>query len=143
MENENLKTTSQPAEEANQAGHDTKWMTSSDAPESGRGNGANFPQPHRGDAKQAVADAAGTAKGYAQEAKETAKTVLNAGRAYSQNAVDAAGDKLGELKGKMAQAKEKGTRYVVDQPMQSVLIAAAGGAMLTALFLSAMRATRR
>ncbi len=137
MENENLR--------ANQAGLDTNWMARGDASETERAGEATrqtFRGP-MGDAKQAVADAVGTAKGFAQEANETAKRVLDAGHAFSQNAVNAAGEKIDELKGKMDQAKEKGTRYMIEQPVQSVLIAAVGGAMLTALFLSATRGTRR
>lgn len=123
MEYENLNTTSQLDQEPGQPGHETNWMTPGDAPEAGLSGEA--------------------AQGHVQEAKQSAKTVLEAGRVYSQNAVNAAGEKIGELKGKVDQARKQGTRYVVDQPMQSVLVAAAGGAILTALLLFAMGGGRR
>ena len=142
MEHETLNTTSQLDEKSDQAGHEPNWMTRGDAPETGR-SGEATGQGLGGRVGEAVADATGTAQSHVQEAKESAKTVLEVGRAYSQNAVNAASEKIGELKGKMDQAREQGTRYVVDRPMRSVLIAAAGGAILTALFLFAMGGARR
>ena len=87
------------------------------------------------DARHNGQEAVDTAKAHANEALEAAKSAAETGHAYAQDAITAAGKKIGDLKGQVDQVKEKGAQYVIDQPVRSVLFAAAGAAALTALFL--------
>ncbi len=56
---------------------------------------------------------------------------------------DAAGKKITDLKHKAADLQSASVRYVGDEPVKSVLIAAAGGALLTALFVKFIGGGRR
>ncbi|RYF76961.1 MAG: hypothetical protein EOO22_00425 [Comamonadaceae bacterium] len=108
----------------------------------------------------------------ADDARQTASDAVESTRTYAQNAVNAAGEKVRELKGsveptvdqiaaRVQQAVQRGIdaatktsakaqrqleqaadvtgRYIADQPVRSVLIAAAAGAAITALIVLASR----
>jgi ElaB/YqjD/DUF883 family membrane-anchored ribosome-binding protein len=108
----------------------------------------------------------------ADDARQTANEAVESTRAYAQNAVNAAGEKVRELRrdvepgveqlaARVQQAVQRGLdaasttsaraqrrleqaadvtgRYISDQPVRSVLIAAAAGAAITALIVLASR----
>jgi ElaB/YqjD/DUF883 family membrane-anchored ribosome-binding protein len=111
----------------------------------------------------------------AEEARQTANDALDTTRAYAQNAVNAAGEKVRDLRreaeptveqlaARVQQAVQRGLdaasttsaraqrrleqaadvtgRYIADQPVRSVLVAAAAGAVITALIVLASRRSR-
>ncbi|WP_218510497.1 hypothetical protein [Variovorax sp. dw_308] len=108
----------------------------------------------------------------ADDARQTANDAVETTRAYAQNAVNAAGEKVRDLRGsvepaveqlanRVQQAVQRGLesasktsaraqrqldqaadvtgRYIADQPVRSVLLAAAAGAAITALIVLASR----
>lgn len=108
----------------------------------------------------------------ADEANKTANDAIDATRAYAQNAVNAAGEKVRDLRreaepaveqlaARVQQAVQRGLeaasttsaraqrrleqaadvtgKYIADQPVRSVLVAAAAGAAITALIVLASR----
>ncbi len=90
------------------------------------------PSPFAYDNETAGSDAASRAK----DAMQTART-------YAKDGADAAGRKMQELKGQIGNVRRQGEQYVADQPVRAAWIAAAGGAVLTALLVSLMRGSRR
>jgi len=111
----------------------------------------------------------------ADDARQTANEAVESTRAYAQNAVNAAGEKVRELRRdaepaveqlaapvqqavqrgldaasttgaraqrRIGQAADVTGRYISDQPVRSVLIAAAAGAAITALIVLASRRSR-
>lgn len=113
-----------------------------------------------------------TAAQLAEEARHTATDAVETTRAYAQNAVNAAGEKVRDLRrdmepaveqiaARVQQAVQRGLdsatktgalaqrrfeqaadvtgRYIADQPVRSVLVAAAAGAAITALIVLAAR----
>lgn len=111
----------------------------------------------------------------ADDARQTANDAIDTTRAYAQNAVNAAGEKVRDLKrdaeptveqiaARVQQAVQRGLdaasttsaraqrrieqaadvtgKYISDQPVRSVLVAAAAGAAITALIVLASRRTR-
>jgi ElaB/YqjD/DUF883 family membrane-anchored ribosome-binding protein len=117
-----------------------------------------------------------TASQLADEAGKTANDAIESTRAYAQNAVNAAGEKVRDLRreaeptveqiaARVQQAVQRGLdaasttsaraqrrleqaadvtgKYISDQPMRSVLIAAAAGAAITALIVLASRRSPR
>lgn len=108
----------------------------------------------------------------ADDARQTANDAIDSTRAYAQNAVNAAGEKVRDMKRdaeptveqiaarvqqavqrgldaasttsaraqrKLEQAADMTGKYISDQPMRSVLVAAAAGAALAALIVLATR----
>ena len=117
-----------------------------------------------------------TASQLADEASKTANDAIDSTRTYAQNAVNAAGEKVRDLRreaeptveqiaARVQQAVQRGLdaasttsaraqrrleqaadvtgKYIADQPMRSVLIAAAAGAAITALIVLAIRRSPR
>ena len=84
-------------------------------------------------------DVAMSRNGYSSESKTSGRQALESAKAYAREAVSAAGDKVGGLKAKAGELKDQGSHYVAEQPVRSVLMAAAGGAALTALLVAAIR----
>ncbi len=95
------------------------------------------------DAKALGQDAAYTARSYARDAKQTGKDAIDTGRAYARDAVNAAGKKVSDIKEQLTTARKQSEQYIMDQPVRATLIAAAGGAVLTALLVSFMRGSDR
>jgi len=112
----------------------------------------------------------------ADDARQTANDAIDTTRTYAQNAVNAAGEKVRELRrdveptveqlaARVQQAVQRGLdaasttsaraqrrleqaadvtgRYIADQPVRSVLVAAAAGAAITALIVLASRRSSR
>ena len=75
-------------------------------------------------------------------AKRAASQAVDSGKEYAQNAINAAGKRLTSAKEQMGRAAGQGTQYVSEQPARAVAIAAAGGAILGALLMTAMRSRR-
>ena len=59
---------------------------------------------------------------------------LQAGKAYAQDAVNAAGQKIDSLKDQAADLSQRGRHFAAEEPMKAMAWAAAGGAMLALLF---------
>jgi len=111
----------------------------------------------------------------ADDARQTASDAIDSTRTYAQNAVNAAGEKVRDLRrdveptveqlaARVQQAVQRGLdaasttsaraqrrleqaadvtgRYIADQPVRSVLAAAAAGAAITALIVLASRRSR-
>jgi ElaB/YqjD/DUF883 family membrane-anchored ribosome-binding protein len=75
-------------------------------------------------------------------ASQAARQVIDSGKEYAQNAVNAAGKRLSAAKEQVGRVADQGTQYVSEQPGRAVAIAAAGGAILGALLVTAMRSRR-
>jgi ElaB/YqjD/DUF883 family membrane-anchored ribosome-binding protein len=82
-----------------------------------------------------TADAAADA---VESAKRTARAALETGRTYATGAVNAAGQKLDDVKVKVGRVSDQTAQYVKEQPMRAVGIAAAGGFLL-AMVLNGLR----
>lgn len=95
------------------------------------------------DARQLGRDAASAAAAYARDVKRTGDEAADTGRAYARDAVNAAGRKIRDLRGHIEATRERSEQFVAEQPVRATLIAAAGGALFTALLLSLMRGSRR
>jgi hypothetical protein len=65
--------------------------------------------------------------------------VLQAGKAYAQDAVNAAGQKIDSLKDQAGELRQRGSQFAAEEPMKAMAYAAAGGAALAALLLSLRR----
>ncbi|VWX60555.1 conserved hypothetical protein [Burkholderiales bacterium 8X] len=144
MESDYTKSPSQLGEDAKQTGRDAMDSArgyAQEAKETAR-DATQSIRSSADDAAQLGREALGTAKSYAEDAKKTARQAVDTGKAYAKDAVNAAGRKLGDLRGQVDVAKERGTRYINEEPVRAVMIAAAGGALLTALILAALRSDR-
>ena len=64
-------------------------------------------------------------------------------RAYAQDAVNATGKKIRPPGTFFEGLRWEGSHYVTDQPVRAALVAAAGGALLTALLIAFVRGGRR
>jgi ElaB/YqjD/DUF883 family membrane-anchored ribosome-binding protein len=95
------------------------------------------------DARALGQAAASSARSYGRDAKQTARDAIDTGRAYAKDAANAAGKKVDDIKGQLASARKQSEQYIMDQPVRATMIAAAGGALLTALFVSFMRGSDR
>ncbi|MEJ8810365.1 hypothetical protein WKW77_04750 [Variovorax ureilyticus] len=85
---------------------------------------------------------ADAAQGYFQEAKGKASAAAQAGKAYAENAVNAAGKKIDDMKDQAAALQQRSMQFVADEPLKAVACAAAAGGVLTALLMSWSRARR-
>lgn len=99
------------------------------------GNSTTAATSEAADQAQRTADAASEAL---HGAKKTARAALEAGRVYASGAVNAAGKTLDEAKGHVNRLSGETSRYVVEQPLRSVGIAAAAG-FLFAVLLNGVR----
>lgn len=143
--NDNAKTPAELADEAAKLGSeasDTVQGYAQAAKQTTRAAAESI-APHVEEAKRLGNRAAADAKAYVGQAKETVKAAMDTGRVYAKDAVNAAGKKIDDLKGQIDQAKQAGAQYVIDEPVRAVVMAAVGGALITALFLAAMRGGRR
>jgi ElaB/YqjD/DUF883 family membrane-anchored ribosome-binding protein len=95
------------------------------------------------DAKALGQDAASAARRYGRDANQTAKDAIDTGRAYAKDVANAASKKVDDIAAQLASARQQSERYIMDQPVRATMIAAAGGAILTALFVSFMRGNDR
>ncbi|MDM0049703.1 hypothetical protein [Variovorax sp. J22R115] len=77
-----------------------------------------------------------------QQVQAKADGVVQAGKAYAQDAVNAAGKKIDSMKGQAADLKQRSLQFAAHEPMKAVAYAAAGSAVLTAVLLSWMRGRR-
>lgn len=91
--------------------------------------------PEVSDQAQRTADAAAEAF---DGAKSTARAALETGRVYATGAVNAAGKTFEDAKTHVNRLSDQTTRYVVDQPLRAVGIAAAAG-FLAAVLVNGLR----
>lgn len=134
---DDIKTPADIAEEAKQAGRDATTAASGlvkDAQAIGS-NTVQALRPAMEDAKATAREAADTAKGLASDAKDIAGDALHTARDYARSATAVASEKLGELKAKASDAQVVAARYIADEPVKSVLIGMAAGALFAALVM--------
>lgn len=91
------------------------------------------------DAFNQAQDGVKSRNGYPGESKAAGREALASAKAYAREAVTAAGEKASGLQAKARELKNQGSHYVAQQPVRSVLMAAAGGAALTALLVAKIR----
>ncbi len=95
------------------------------------------------DVKATAGEAMDTARGVAADAKDVAADAVDTGRAYARNAVNESGKKISSLKEQAAQWQASCEKQIAADPVKAVLVAAAGGALLTGLALAFARSQRR
>ncbi|MEJ7687471.1 MAG: hypothetical protein WKG52_11005 [Variovorax sp.] len=79
----------------------------------------------------------------ATDVSNKARDAMETVRSYAKDSADAAGRQMQNLKGQFDHARQRSEQYVADQPVRAAWMAAAGGAVLTALLVSLMRGGRR
>ena len=94
------------------------------------------------DADNFARDAADTAQGILRDAKSKVDAAAQTGKAYAQDAVNAASKKIDGMKGQAADLKQRGIQLGADEPMKALAYVAAGSAVLTAVLLTWMRGRR-
>jgi ElaB/YqjD/DUF883 family membrane-anchored ribosome-binding protein len=94
----------------------------------------NYPESATSGSAQPINQTAQEKANAAELARQAARQVIDSGKEYAQN--------LTAAKEQMGRAAEQGTHYVTEQPGRAVAIAAAGGVILGALLMSAMRSRR-
>jgi hypothetical protein len=68
---------------------------------------------------------------------------VDTGKAYARNAVNESGKKIASLREHAAHWQESCAKQIAAEPVKSVLVAAAGGALLAGLLLAFDRSPRR
>ncbi|MBU1359774.1 MAG: hypothetical protein KJ901_13590 [Gammaproteobacteria bacterium] len=139
MDSNEIKSPSRIADEAETAGREAFQATQGYARESKR-IGRNTVESIRAnvdDARQTGREAMDAIQGLSSDAKEIGKDALNTGRVYARDAVNATGGKIRDLRGRMEDARESAERYVAEEPVRAMLIAAGCGALVMALLLAA------
>lgn len=114
-----FKTPSQVADEATSAGRD--------AAEAFRG---------------VAGEALDTAKGVAADARDIASDSVDAAKAFARNAVNETGQKLTSLEARAEQWHAACAQRIAADPVKSLLLAAAGGALLAGVLLAFDRSAR-
>jgi hypothetical protein len=99
------------------------------------------------DAKQAAREAADSARNFAQASVDAAASIRqgisDGARTYARDAVNATGRRIGVEHDRLEAMRRLGERYVSDQPVRAALVAAVGGALLTAIFIALLNGGRR
>ena len=106
------------------------------------------------EARQSAREAADAARNFAQASVDAADSIrhgasvgaqdaLAGARSYAREAVNASGRRITAERDRLEAVRRLGERYVTDQPMRAALVAAAGGALLTALFVALLNNPRR
>lgn len=85
---------------------------------------------------------ADAARGIASDAQDVAADAVDTGKAYAENAVNQAGKKIVSFEERAAQWHASCTKRISADPVKSVLLAAAGGALLAGLLLAFDRSDR-
>lgn len=89
-------------------------------------------------ATESARQTASAAADAVESAKRTARAALETGRTYATGAVNAAGQKLDDVKVKVSRVSDQTAQYITEQPMRAVGIAAASGFLL-AMVLNGLR----
>lgn len=142
---DDAKTPSQLAEEAKQTGQDAAKAASGLAGEAKAvaSDTVHALRSSVDDAKATAGEALDTARGVAADAKDVAADAVNTGRAYARNAVNESGKKIASFKEQATQWQASCVKQIAAEPVKSVLIAAAGGALVAGLLLAFDRSPRR
>ena len=99
--------------------------------------GKNYAQPSSDALNEPLASA--SIRDSVREGLREAK----AARAYAQDAVNASGKRIRQAGEHWSGLRWHGDHYLTDQPVRAALLAAAGGALLTAAFIAFLRGGRR
>jgi hypothetical protein len=86
---------------------------------------------------------AAAARETAADAKDVASGAANAGRAYARDAVNSAGKKIDHWKGQFDSATEYCSKFIADEPVRAVWMAAIASSLLTAFVVTSMRSSTR
>ena len=142
---EDAKTPSQLADEARQIGRDASEAASgiADEAKSIASDAAQALRASAADAKATAGEALDTVRGVAADAKDALADTIGTGRTYAQNAVNEAGKKIVGFKERAALWQASCSKQIAREPVKSVLVAAAGGALLAGLLLAFDRSERR
>ena len=82
-------------------------------------------------------------RGVAADAKDVAADAIGTGRIYAQSAVNEAGKKIVSVRERAAEWQASCAKQIAAEPVKSVLVAAAGGALLAGLLLAFGRSKPR
>jgi len=110
--------------------------------------GASIRESVRSGIREARARGEGAAdlsRHYAQQAGAAARGAAAGARHYAREAVNASGRPIRRARSRFEGGRHRwqGEDYVSDQPVRAALLAAAGGALLTALFIALLRGNSR
>ena len=142
---DDAKTPSQLADEARQTGRDASKAASgiADEAKSIANDTVQALRSSAADAKATAGEAIDTVRGVAADAKDVAADAVGTGKAYARNAVNETGKKITSFREQAAHWQESCAKQIAAEPVKSVLIAAAGGALLAGLLLAFDRSGRR
>ena len=142
---DDAKTPSQLADEARQTARDASTAVSGIADE-GKAIAQDAAHALRSSAQNAKAtagEALDTVRGVAADARDVAADAADAGKAYARSAVDEVGKKAARFKDRSAGWQEACVKQIAAEPVKSMLVAAAGGALFAGLLLAFDRSGRR
>lgn len=142
---DDAKTPSELADEASRAARDALHAASGIAGEarSIAGDTMQTLRASAGDARATAGEAVDTARGVAADAKAVAADAVDTGKAYAHQGAKEAGKKIAGLKSRAADWQASCVKQIAAEPVKSVLVAAAGGALLAGLLLAFDRSERR
>jgi ElaB/YqjD/DUF883 family membrane-anchored ribosome-binding protein len=90
-------------------------------------------------ATEVAGEAKATASRVADKVQQSGQKAVEATRAYASTAVDAAGQKVREVQGRLEDAKGKATDFVHEDPMRAVTYTAIASAVVTAALIGLLR----
>ena len=88
-------------------------------------------------------DAVAAARETVSDATEVASSAARTGRAYAKDAVNSAGKKIDHWKGQFDSATEYCSKFIADEPVRAVWMAAIASSLLTAFVVTSMRSSTR
>ena len=144
MPADEVKTTSELAEEARHTGHDAVLAAQGYAQE-GQRIGREAAQSLRAtlaDAKETGSEALDTVRGLTNDARDLASDAVRSGRSSARDVVSAVGERARQLGERVHRSKEACTAYTAEQPVRSTLIAVASGAAAMTLMLHFLQGRR-
>ncbi|MDQ0569965.1 ElaB/YqjD/DUF883 family membrane-anchored ribosome-binding protein [Variovorax paradoxus] len=142
---DDAKTPSELADEARQTGRDASTAASGLADEAKAiaRDTAEALRSSAKDAKATAGEALDTLRGVAADTKDVAADAVDTGKAYARHAVNEAGQKITSFREQAAAWQESCVKQIAAEPVKSVLVAAAAGALLAGLLLAFDRSGRR
>jgi ElaB/YqjD/DUF883 family membrane-anchored ribosome-binding protein len=93
------------------------------------------------DMQDRASETASAAAAALNSAKQTARSAVDASRNYATNAVNSAGEKLGDLKGHVDRVSGQAAQVIAEKPLHYIGIAVAAG-LIVGLLLNGSRRTR-
>ena len=142
---DDAKTPSQLADEARQIGRDASNAASgiTDEAKTIASETVQALRSSAADARATAGEALDTVRGVAADAKDVAADAIGTGRTYAQSAVNHVGKKIVSVRERAAEWESSCARQIAAEPVKSVLVAAAGGALLAGVLLAFGRSRPR